>query len=86
MCASSRTSAQRPQRWNFLDDHMNASVGLKPRLKIKLYRIRQETAPITAQCRALWLFTAVVDLIQRGSAPRLRDRHREDALFICETR
>jgi hypothetical protein len=36
MCACSGTSAQWSQRWNFLDAPMNASVGLKPRLKLKL--------------------------------------------------
>jgi hypothetical protein len=39
-----------------------------------------------AQRRALCLLRAVVGLIERSRAPRLRDHYREDALFVGETR
>jgi hypothetical protein len=65
---------------------MNASVGLKPPLRIKLYRISRKIGPSWHQRRAQRLFTPVVGLIERRCRRVLRDRYREDAVFIDETR
>jgi hypothetical protein len=86
MCACSRTSAQRPQRWNFLDDPHECFGRVKATTKNKI-------VPNITENRAIMASTTRATIVHaRGwpdrtpLPPRLRDRYREDAVFIDETR